>query len=295
MSSPSHPASDEEPATSGRGDPIRTLLWTAATARPLAEVAALVGLIRRTPRLRGRRPAATASPPGAARRFAAPPAALRGTAGTGKAPHAAAAGRPTAAPATPSAILGPPPGGAAGSAPPAAPAHGPAPAFAAQPHAPAAVPLADPAAGPRDAPAGNGGEQRRRAGSALRWVTAGLLPVLGLIQLPADPAGLPAVGYTDDLSPALAVVCVALSVLLALRDAVWVWALVAVAAVAALLLHALTALLGTADLLRHSVGSALAGSGAAQAACAALAVLAAALAAAALLGRPRPVATPDEA
>ena len=212
---------------------------------------------------------------------------------TGKAPHAAAAGRPAEAPGTPSAILGPPPGGAARRrAPPAPPPWRRRPS---PPPAPAARTARRPRRGPRDRARRRGADLRRRGGSALRWVTAGLLPLLGLIQLPADPAGLPAGGYTDGLSPALAVVCVALSVLLALRDAVWVWVLVAVAAVAALLLHALTALLGTADVLRHSVGSAMAGSGAAQAACAALAVLAVALAAAALLGRLRPVAATDEA
>ncbi|MEV6008106.1 hypothetical protein AB0M29_14950 [Streptomyces sp. NPDC051976] len=46
-----HSAQSGLPAAEPGGDPIRTLLWTAATVRPLDEVAALVRLLKQTDRL----------------------------------------------------------------------------------------------------------------------------------------------------------------------------------------------------------------------------------------------------
>ncbi|WP_327292895.1 hypothetical protein [Streptomyces sp. NBC_01198] len=135
-----------------------------------------------------------------------------------------------------------------------------------------------------------GSETRRSAGSVPRWATAGLLLLMGLIQLPADSAGL----RVGSVCAVLAVVCVALALLLAVVATLWVWALVAAVAVAVVLAHALAAVLGAADILRHSAGSALAGSGAAQAACTGPALLILVLAAVGLLRGRRPPAAGEE-
>lgn len=311
MSSPSrsahddsHPASDEEPSISdttpptpigadaGGVAPRRTLLWTAATARPLAEVAALVGLLKRDSRLRGRRAedgdealraAAVARPVGDVRQLVALlNESPQNAAEADTTLRAAAVGRPIEDVAELAGILDAP-----DDAPAAAVEDPAAPAPATAPTAPAPAPTT--ALVLASSPAARaGGGQARRAVPAVRWVAVALLVLLGLAQLPADAEGLRAGDYTDGVAPALGVLCLAAAVALAVADAVWTWAAGAAVATAVLLLHVLTAVLGGADVLRHSVGNAIAGSGATQAALTVLAVAVLALAAGALLRRPHP-------
>lgn len=297
MSSPSHPASDEEPATSKREEPIRTLLWTAATSRPLSEVAALVGLLKRNTRSRGRRSndgdealraAAVARPVGDVRQLVA--LLSESPNSTGEAAttlRAAAVGRPIEDVAELAGILDSP-----DALDPADGRNSPdaVKSAEAQDFSPAPAPAA--AQVPSTAVAVRQPQPRaaaRRTHPALRWAAVALLLAVGLLQLPADAAGLRAGTYTDAVSAALAVVCVAAGVLLAVRDMLWAWALAAGAAVAVLLAHLLPAALGTSPTLVHSVAAAPAGAGVARAVCAAAALAALALSAAATLRTLRPL------
>ncbi|CAG7658464.1 hypothetical protein [Actinacidiphila bryophytorum] len=301
MSSPSHPASDDEPATSKREEPIRTLLWTAATSRPLSEVAALVGLLKRNTRSRGRRSndgdealraAAVARPVGDVRQLVA--LLSESPNSTGEAAttlRAAAVGRPIEDVAELAGILDSPDAQdpADGRNSPDTQDLSPAPG----PASPAATgTLGSAAQVPSTAVAVRQPQPRtaaRRTHPALRWAAVALLLAVGLLQLPADAAGLRAGTYTDAVSAALAVVCVAAGVLLAVRDVLWAWALAAAAAVAVLLAHLLPAALGTSPTLVHSVAAAPAGAGVARAVCAAAALAALALSAAATLRTLRPL------
>lgn len=290
-------------------EPIRTLLWTAATYRPLDEVAALVSLLHRTgavpsPADEALRAAAVARPLDEVRQLVAL---------LNEHPHevdeagttlrAAAVGRPIEDVAQLVSILGAddgdhrlPAGAAAAHENRAAPggektpdgrttgAQAAAPSVArpnSSPGWPTVAPQgAVPAVGDVLA-AGRRGDASSALRSGLRWFAAVALFACGLIHLPTDFAHLRSGGYADALSVAVTVLCLVLGVWLAVRDTARVWAASAATAIGIVALHALASI-GTMNLLESSLGESFAW---ADAAAVSLAAIGAVLSASALLRR----------
>lgn len=90
--------------------------------------------------------------------------------------------------------------------------------------------------------------------SALRWPAALALFACGLIHLPTDLAGLRSGGFSETLSVVVTVFCLVGGVWLAARDTVIVWAAAAGLAVGVIALHALASV-RTVDLLDGSLGA----------------------------------------
>ncbi|MEV7725120.1 hypothetical protein AB0P15_10350 [Streptomyces sp. NPDC087917] len=240
------PEPDLDPASAApHAEPIRTLLETAATCRPLEEVTALVGLLKQTGQLpnlghEALRAAAVGRPVDEVRQMVALLA---------ESPHeeveaaitlrAAAVGRPIEDVALLVSILGPDAavGGTGSDAERGAarrgadgPQAGPAPT---RPEpAPPTRPVRRPA--PAQPPPSRGGGALRHL---LRWPTAALLLLVGVLHLPGDVAVLPVAGPGALLPVAASVLCLGVGVLLALRDTAAVWRGVAVAALAVVTLH----------------------------------------------------------
>ncbi|MFJ9339000.1 hypothetical protein ACIRP0_06865 [Streptomyces sp. NPDC101733] len=240
------PDADRDPASAApHAEPIRTLLETAATCRPLEEVTALVGLLKQTGQLpdlghEALRAAAVGRPVDEVRQMVALLA---------ESPHeeveaaitlrAAAVGRPIEDVALLVSILGPDAavGGTGSGAERGAarrgaddPQAGPVPT---RPEpAPPTRPVRRPA--PAQPPPSRGGGALRHL---LRWPTAALLLLVGVLHLPGDVAALPVAGPGALLPVAASVLCLGVGVLLALRDTAAVWRGVAVAALAVVTLH----------------------------------------------------------
>ncbi|GGX14294.1 hypothetical protein [Streptomyces chryseus] len=302
-------AGPQDPDLDPSEEPIRTLLWTAATCRPLEEVAALVSLLRHTgevpsPGDEALRAAAVARPLDEVRELVAM---------LNEAPHevdeadttlrAAAVGRPIEDVAQLVSILGHEESDHARSpaAEPAAARKSPVKTEA----------VTTPLAGSRDAAAEPAAGAERPGGrtpwptvgtrgtvpsvgdalgddtpspalrSVLRWPAAVLLFACGVIHLPTDFAHLRSGGYADALSIAVTVLCLVFGVWLAVRDTVRVWAASAATAIGIVALHALASV-GTVDLLESSLGESFAWADAAAVSCAAVGAV---LAGSALLRR----------
>ncbi|MCZ4120944.1 hypothetical protein [Streptomyces sp. H39-S7] len=125
--------------------------------------------------------------------------------------------------------------------------------------------------------------------SVLRWPAAVALLVIGAVHLPSDIAGLRAGDVAAGLSLGIALLCLILAGLLAMRDTVWIWAASAAAAVVTVTAHSFAAAFSSVPLLRDSWGGAIAGATILTVLCA---IVAALLAATALVLRqwPRTVA-----
>lgn len=91
-------------------------------------------------------------------------------------------------------------------------------------------------------------------GSVLRWPAALALFVCGLIHLPTDLAGLRSGGDAQTLSVVVTVLCLACAVWLAARDTLIVWAASAGLAVVVIALHGVASARG-GDLLASSLGT----------------------------------------
>ncbi|MFF7178562.1 hypothetical protein [Streptomyces sp. NPDC008121] len=282
-------------AVSNRADAddeaIHTLLWTAATERPVAEVASLVARLKETGELSSPgdvalRAAAVSRPLEEVRQLVA----LLNESGydlqqAETTLRAAAVGRPIEDVVQLVSILGTgssewrSPGGSEAK-------HRPAPAPAAAPAedrpAPAreAVPVLAPAPKQSRQPkppkepkrsreesglwpkalngalAAGPGSHTSTPGlrSPLRWPAAFALFACGLIHLPTDLAGLGADGYAGTVSLTVAVLCLVFGVWIAARDTLGVWAASAGLAVGVIALHALASA-RTVDLLTSSLGS----------------------------------------
>lgn len=89
--------------------------------------------------------------------------------------------------------------------------------------------------------------------SVLRWPAALALFACGVIHVPTDLAGLRSGGYAETLSVAVTLLCLVGGVWLAVRDTLVMWAAAAGLAVGIIALHALAGS-GTADLLNSSLG-----------------------------------------
>ncbi len=90
--------------------------------------------------------------------------------------------------------------------------------------------------------------------SALRWPAAVALIVCGIIQLPTDLAGMRSGGQAETLSVVVTVLCLVCGAWLAVRDTMIVWAVAAGLAVGLIALHALASA-RSVDLLDSSLGS----------------------------------------
>lgn len=281
---------------------MRTLIWTAATYRPLDEVVALVTQLKEakavdSPADEALRAAAVARPLEEVRQLVA----MLNEAGhtldeNDTALRAAAVGRPIEDVVELVGILGPAQGspapsrgaGAAastGSSPvPEDPRLRP-PRTATVAAAPAPTlevkTLTPPSDGDAAAPA-------RR--SVLRWPAAAALFACGAIHLPTDLAALWTGGYTDGLALAVAVLCLVVGEWLIVRESVRVWGSVAALALGVVALHGMTGSSGV-NLLRNSLGH---GWPLAGAAAVALAMVTALLAASALLRRQNKPATAED-
>ncbi|MCX5380641.1 hypothetical protein [Streptomyces sp. NBC_00091] len=270
---PTPPAAPAPPDREPHPEPLRTLLETAATCRPVEEVTALVSLLKETGGLAGTghdalRAAAVTRPVDDVRHMVAL---------LGEHPHeeaeaditlrAAAVGRPIEDVALLASILGPdgaprtdrPPARTALPPPQDAPAATPeeagpehaapeglapvgvapfAPWPAAAPAPVAAAAAAPVVAAPLPAPAAPARARAHPGGAlrhVLRWPTAAALLLCGVLHLPGDLAQPPA---PDGLAPlAVSLLCLALGALLAVRDTPAVWRSAAVAALAVVTLH----------------------------------------------------------
>ncbi|MFG2714644.1 hypothetical protein ACGFX2_29440 [Streptomyces goshikiensis] len=257
------PAPTPTPGIDTAAEPLRTLLETAATCRPVEEVTALVSLLKENgqqPRhgQEALRAAAVARPVHEVRRMVAllgehpqeeaeaditlraaavgrpieDVALLVGILGTeGPAGTYGADGAGPAGPGRPGAAAGPDahPPGAAASPGPAAPA-GPAgagwpagPAVPARPAAAAVAPVHPPGS--------------RALRHVLRWPVAAALLFCGALHLPVDAAAPPVMTPADYLPLVVAVLCLGLGAVLAVRDTPVVWRSVAVAALGLVTLH----------------------------------------------------------
>ncbi|MFE2323068.1 hypothetical protein ACFXD5_03910 [Streptomyces sp. NPDC059385] len=287
--------------------PIRTLLETAVTCRPLEEVTALVSLLKEDGRLpdaghEALRTAAVTRPVRDVQRMVAL---------LGEPPHetveaaitlrAAAVGRPIEDVALLATILGHEEHRAAGQGLAPVPDEPEAPAavheepFAEEPYDPgyselydapyqerprrtpvATVPVAVPVAVPLPvpAPAGAGGQVLRHV---LRWPVAIALLVSGVLHLPADLTALQSAPPERYLPLLVTVVCLGLGALLALRDTAAVWRAGAVAALGVVALHVAGGAAGF-DPLAGAVGGSVAWAGVAAVLCAAVGALLAGLA-----------------
>ncbi|WP_418955747.1 hypothetical protein [Streptomyces tritici] len=90
--------------------------------------------------------------------------------------------------------------------------------------------------------------------SALRWPAAVALFACGLVHLPTDLAGIRSGGQAEVLSAVVTVLCLLCGVWLSVRDTVIVWAAAMGTAVGLVALHGLASSLGV-DLLNGSLGS----------------------------------------
>ncbi|MEU8524893.1 hypothetical protein AB0C77_04740, partial [Streptomyces sp. NPDC048629] len=90
--------------------------------------------------------------------------------------------------------------------------------------------------------------------SALRWPAALALFACGLIHLPTDLAGLRSGGFSETLSVVVTALCLVCGVWLAARDTLVVWAAAAGLAVGVIALH-VVASVRTVDLLDGSLGA----------------------------------------
>ncbi|MGI5484266.1 hypothetical protein [Streptomyces lavendofoliae] len=279
---------------------IRTLIWTAATYRPLEEVAALVTQLKNTnavdsPADEALRAAAVARPLEEVRQLVAMLNAAGHTLDDSDTTlRAAAVGRPiedvvqlvsilgTAEDAQPPVAPGATPGTTAG-----APVSGPLPSVPENPHvrpprslAGAAAPVTETKVLDREPAAGDTAPSSR---SGLRWPAAAGLFACGIIHLPTDFAGLRAGGYVDALTLVVTVLCLVLGEWLIVRDSPRVWGFAAAASVGVVALHGMAGSSGFA-LLNSSLGRSWAWSGAAAVTCAMVTAL---LAGSALLRRQR--------
>ncbi|MER5311688.1 hypothetical protein ABT034_28295 [Streptomyces sp. NPDC002773] len=259
------PPVEESQAQDENGDEaVHTLLRTAATERPVAEVAALVARLQET--------GAVSSPADVALRAAAVTRpldevrqllALLNASGydlhqAETTLRAAAVGRPIEDVVRLVGILGtdssdwqPPgerkaaPGQAAGTA--AAAATGPKRGRGA-----AEQPKSTLDGGLATGPGSHSSSPALR--SALRWPTAVALFVCGLLHLPTDLAGLRSGGDAETVSVVVTVLCVVAAVWLAARDTLLVWAAVAGLAIVVIALHGVASA-RTVDLLSSSLGT----------------------------------------
>ncbi|WP_189833567.1 hypothetical protein [Streptomyces zaomyceticus] len=272
---------DEAPAREESGDEaVHTLLRTAATERPVEEVAALVARLQETGEL--------ASPADVALRAAAVTRpldevrqllALLNASGydlheAETTLRAAAVGRPIEDVVRLVGILGADSGdrrstagGDAGAKPDAAPGKR---GHARVGRVRAAAPAASAATAPkkRDRGAAKGRKSvldgALAAGpshvatpalrSVLRWPAALALFVCGLIHLPTDLAGLRSGGDAQALSAVVTVLCLACAVWLAARDTLIAWAAGAGAAVFVIAVHGVAGA-RTVELLSDSLGT----------------------------------------
>ncbi|MFD9725814.1 hypothetical protein [Streptomyces sp. NPDC059072] len=302
---PDTPPPPEVPEVPGAPDarPIRTLLETAVTCRPLEEVTALVSLLKEDGRLpdaghEALRTAAVTRPVQDVQRMVAL---------LGEPPHetveaditlrAAAVGRPIEDVALLATILGHEEHrtadrrGAPVPDEPEAPAPVHEEPFAEEPYDPgyselydapyqerprrtpvAAVPV--PVAAPVPTPAGAGGQVLRHV---LRWPVAIALLVSGVLHLPADLTALQSAPPERYLPLLVTVVCLGLGALLALRDTAAVWRAGAVAALGVVALHVAGGAAGF-DPLAGALGGSVAWAGVAVVLCAAAGALLAGLA-----------------
>ncbi|MGW3321614.1 hypothetical protein [Streptomyces virginiae] len=294
------PIAPDEPTT----PPMRTLLETAATCRPVEEVTALVSLLKEGGPLPDAghdalRTAAVTRPVQDVRRMVAL---------LGESPHevaeadltlrAAAVGRSIEDVALLVTILGKEDAaeterrGRAGpvgpTAPDAAPS-GPHPEPSAQPaqerhEAPYEprypelydAPYQEPPrrTAPVDPPAASRDRALRRV---LRWPVAITLLVSGALHLPNDLTALPFAAAVDYLPLLVTVLCLVSGALVALRDTTAVWRAGAATALGVVALHVLGGSLRY-DPLAGAVGGALAGAGVAVVLCAAVGAVLAGLA-----------------
>lgn len=266
------PTEDDAPdPADGGGLPIRTVLVTAATGRPLEEVAALVSLLKETGQL--------PNPGHEALRAAAVarPVHEVGEMVTllGRPPHdgvetditlrAAALGRPIEDVARLVSILGT-------GEPPAHPRVLPEPAVHSA-HPPAAA-GPRPGAIPARAPVVRGSRALRHV---LRWPVALALLVCGALHLPGDPAGVSSGAPGGLLALTVTVLCLGTGALLAVRDTAGVWRTGAVVALAVAVLHVLGGVVGF-DPLEGTIGAAAGWAGITAVLCAASAAVLAGLA-----------------
>lgn len=122
--------------------------------------------------------------------------------------------------------------------------------------------------GLRGAPAAEPSEGSPVLRHVLRWPVAIALLVSGALHLPADLAALPSAAPGGFLPLLVTVVCLGLGVLLAVRDTTTVWRAGAVAAVGVVALHVVGGAAGF-DPLAGAVGSTLAWAGVTAVLCAA--------------------------
>ncbi|GGT47452.1 hypothetical protein GCM10010271_59470 [Streptomyces kurssanovii] len=282
-----HPAGDaarscaadapEEPAPNDSEQPIHTLLRTAATERPVAEVATLVSRLKLTgevdsPGDLALRAAAVSRPLEEVRQLVALlneyPHPLHEADTTLR---AAAVGRPIEDVVQLVNMIGTDAGEWRSAANEAATGDDPSPPAGedaarheapAEPQAPAAAdtrpskktpwPMAALDGTLAAGPDGHTVSPAMRSG--LRWPAAVVLFACGVIHLPADVAGLRSGGYAETLSIAVTVLCLIVAVWLAVRDTALVWAAAAGLAVGVAALHALAGV-GTMNLLQSSLGN----------------------------------------
>lgn len=281
------PADDSAPHDSEQ--PIHTLLWTAATERPVEEVAALVSRLKRTgevdsPGDLALRAAAVSRPLEEVRQLVALlneyPHPLHEADTTLR---AAAVGRPIEDVVRLVNMIGTdasewrsaaneaaddeprPPAGTGGgrSEATAGPQDAAAPSDRTAKKSPWAVAALTSALSV--GPAGHTVSPALR--SALRWPAALVLFACGIIHLPTDVAGLRSGGYAQTLSIAVTVLCLVVAVWLTIRDSALVWAGAAGLAIGVIALHAL-AHLGTMNLLQSSLGDSFTWAAAAAVLCA---------------------------
>lgn len=272
---------NEHPPIGAGGEPRRTLLWTAATTRPLDEVASLVRLLKETgevpsPGDEALRAAAVGRPLEEVRRLVGllnePP---HGVGEADTALRAVATDRPIEDVAELVAILG---------VDKAARAEQPAQPVTVEPREPAAPQPQATLAVKAPAPSA--------MGSPLRWPAAVALLVIGTIHLPADFAGLRSGDVGSAVSLGIAVLCLVLAIVLTVQDTVWTWAASAAAGIGTVALHSVASGFGSVDLLRHSLGNEFGWATTAAVCCA---VLAAVLAGSALLRRQKPSVVANDA
>ncbi|MFD7256475.1 hypothetical protein [Streptomyces sp. NPDC059874] len=279
--------------------PIRTLLETAATCRPLEEVTALVSLLKEGGGLpdAGHEALRTAAVTRSVQDVQRMVALL------GEFPHetveaditlrAAAVGRPIEDVALLASILGHEEHRAPDRRPDPVPVavepEVPAVRYDEpyeEPHEPAYAELYDapyqqrpgrtaPAAAAPSAPAPSGGSRALR--HVLRWPVALVLLVSGALHLPADLAALPSASPGRFLPMLVTVVCLGLGAMLALRDTATVWRAGAVTGLGVVALHVAGGVAGF-DPLDGAVGGSLAWAGVTVMLCAAAGAVLAGLA-----------------
>ncbi|MEU7568136.1 hypothetical protein AB0A99_19400 [Streptomyces fradiae] len=293
-------AEDPEGAAGAGGEDsderMRTLIWTAATYRPLEEVVALVTQLKEaravdSPADEALRAAAVARPLEEVRQLVA----MLNEAGhtldeNDTTLRAAAVGRPIedvvqlvailgtaqGRPLAPEAAAAGAAGTTAGGQPvPQDPCLRPPRSATAATAATASATAARTADGP-DGWA-NGGANGTAQRSVLRWFAAAALFVCGVIHLPTDFGALWSGGYADGLALAVALLCLVLGEWLIVRETARVWASAAVLSIGVVALHGMAGSSGVA-LLGNSLGSGWAWAGAAAVASAMLTALFAGLA-----------------